>query len=176
MHCSIETGGFEHELHAILGDGATVSDRRRWQARSARSLLAEVDAVRAAAQGGLRELLDATRPRSNRVSAAERQAEELDRIVSLGLQTGRIRALYGPSGEQAALRRVPQAARAAASSQPSAKAVNEALASLDGPVARPDLDLRRSAPAPSPISLVAGGAELSVRLDRQGARLASVGV
>ena len=22
MHCAIETGGFEHELHAILGEGS----------------------------------------------------------------------------------------------------------------------------------------------------------
>ena len=39
MHCAIETGGFEHELHAILGDEAhTVSGRplrpRRPSARS----------------------------------------------------------------------------------------------------------------------------------------------
>jgi hypothetical protein len=27
MHCSIETGGFEHELHAILGEDAAASRR-----------------------------------------------------------------------------------------------------------------------------------------------------
>ena len=33
-----------------------------------------------------------------------RHAAELDRLLTLALQTGRVRALYGPGGEQAALR------------------------------------------------------------------------
>jgi hypothetical protein len=137
--------------------------------------LAEVAAVRAAAQGDYRELLDST------ASAVEsggtlsaRQAEELDRIVSLGLQTGRIRALYGPSGEQAALRtyrKLPGGSELATT----AKAVNEALESLEG---RPldQISISVVGPGAFTISLAAGGAELSVRLDRQGARLVSVGV
>ena len=31
-------------------------------------------------------------------------AEELDRVIGIALQSGRVRALYGPGGEQAALR------------------------------------------------------------------------
>ena len=34
----------------------------------------------------------------------DEETETLERILELGLQTGRIRALYGPGGEQAALR------------------------------------------------------------------------
>ena len=105
---------------------------------------------------------------------SERQAEELDRIVSLGLQTGRIRALYGPSGEQAALRtyrKLPGGHELSAT----AKEVNEALASLAGR-SLDQISISALGPGAFAISLVAGGAELSIRLDRQGARLASVGV
>jgi hypothetical protein len=137
--------------------------------------LAEVEAVRSSAQGEYRELLAAT---AEAVAAgenlSERQAQELDRIVSLGLQTGRIRAVYGPSGEQAALRthrRLPGGVELAAST----KAVNEALASLAGR-SLDQIAVAAVGPGAFTVSLVAGGAELSVRLDRQGARLASVGV
>lgn len=138
-------------------------------------LLAEVDAVRAFAEGDYRLLLDATAEAVEsgaELSAGE--AAELDRIVSLGLQTGRIRALYGPSGEQAALRsyrKLPSGTELAAS----AKEVTAALAALTG---RPldQISISASGPAAFTISLVAGGAELSIRLDQQGARLASVGV
>jgi hypothetical protein len=137
--------------------------------------LSEVDAVRASAHGDYRTLLDST---SEAVQSgnelSERQAEELDRIVSLGLQTGRIRALYGPSGEQAALRayrKLPGGSELTAS----AKAVNEALASLEGR-SLDQISIAAVGPGAFTLSLVAGGAELSVRLDRQGARLASVGV
>ena len=94
-------------------------------------------------------------------------------ILELGLQTGRIRALYGPGGEQAALRlyrRLPGGSRAA----PRARSeVTEALASLAGPRARARSRSTRSGPAASR-SRSSPGRELSVRLDRQGARLASV--
>ena len=137
--------------------------------------LAEVGAVRAAAQGDYRDVLDATAQAvEDGETLSDRQAEELDRIVSLGLQTGRIRALYGPSGEQAALRayrRLPGGSELAASS----KAVNEALASLAGR-SLDQISISVVGPGAFAVSLVAGGAELSVRLDRQGARLASVGL
>jgi hypothetical protein len=137
--------------------------------------LAELEAVRAAAGGEYRALLDETAAAVESGSElGERHASELDRIISLGLQTGRIRALYGPSGEQAALRayrRLPGGAELAES----ARAVNDALASLAG---RPldGISIAAVGPSAYTLSLVAGGAELSVRLDRQGARLASVGV
>ena len=89
--------------------------------------LAEVDAVRASADGDYRELLDATAAAvESGAELSERETAEVDRIVSLGLQTGRIRALYGPSGEQAALRtyrRLPSGSELTAS----ARQVSEAL-------------------------------------------------
>ena len=59
------------------------------------------------------------------------EAATLERVVELALQTGRVRALYGPGGEQAALRvyrRLPRGSEAGAS----ARAVTDALASLAG--------------------------------------------
>jgi len=138
--------------------------------------LAEIDAVRGAAQADeYRAVLDdaAAAVGSGSVESG-RLAEELDRIIGLGLQTGRIRALYGPGGEQAALRtyrKLPTGKELA----DSAKEVNEALASLGGR-SLDQISIAAVGPGAFTLSLVAGGAELSVRLDRQGARLASVGV
>lgn len=100
------------------------------------------------------------------------EAETLGRVLELSLQAGRVRALYGPGGEQAALRlyrKLPAGAAVAAS----AAEVSRALGALAG---RPLESIALSAVGPGAFSLsvVAGGAELSVRLDRQGARLASV--
>jgi hypothetical protein len=137
--------------------------------------LAEVDAVRSSARGDYRELLDATAEAVEGGEAlSERQAEEVDRIVGLGLQTGRIRAVYGPGGEQAALRahrRLPGGRELAEST----KEVNTALAALAGS-SLDQISISTVGPGAFTIALVAGGAELTVRLDRQGARLASVGV
>ena len=138
-------------------------------------LLAEIEAVRAVAQGEYGDLLDATAAAVGTGSELDgRQAAELERIVSLGLQTGRIRALYGPSGEQAALRtfrKLPAGSELAAG----ARQVSEALSGFSGqPLDR--ISIAAVGPGAFTVSLVAGGAELSIRLDQQGARLASVGV
>ncbi len=137
--------------------------------------LAEVEAVRASAHGEYRALLDSTvtAVTSGR-ELSEHQVQELDRIVSLGLQTGRIRALYGPAGEQAALRtyrRLPGGSEVAAT----ATGVNAALESLKGR-SLDQISITVIGPGVFSVSLVAGGAELTVRLDGSGARLASVGV
>jgi hypothetical protein len=98
----------------------------------------------------------------------------LEQLLELGLQAGRIRAVYGPGGEQAALslyRRLPRGAELAGS----ARGVTEALAALRGlPIE--SISVQAVGPGAFTLSLAAGGSELSVRLDRQGARLASVGV
>jgi hypothetical protein len=139
-------------------------------------VLAEIEAVRAAAQAGeYRDVLDAAVSAVESGSVeSEQLTAELDRILGLGLQTGRIRALYGPGGEQAALkafRKLPTGKELAET----ANAVNEALASLQGR-SLDQISITASGPGAFTLSLVAGGAEISVRLDRQGARLASVGV
>jgi len=100
--------------------------------------------------------------------------ETLEQVVELGLQAGRIRALYGPGGEQAALRlyrRLPRGSELRAS----AGEVSSALRALEGRELE-SVSVQALGPGAFSLTLVAGGTELTVRLDRQGARLASVGV
>lgn len=101
-------------------------------------------------------------------------AETLGRLLELSLQAGRIRALYGPGGEQAVLRlyrSLPAGAAAAAS----AEEVSKALAALSGRSLE-SVTLRAVGPGAFSLVLVAGGTELSVHLDRHGARLAAVAI
>jgi hypothetical protein len=102
------------------------------------------------------------------------EAQALEELLGLGLATGRIRGLYGPEGEQAALatyRRLPGGRELA----DAAAEVTEALTALEGRTLE-----RSSVSAPGPgcylVTLAADGLELSVRLDRTGARIHSVGV
>jgi hypothetical protein len=100
--------------------------------------------------------------------------ETLEQLVELGLQAGRIRALYGPGGEQAALRlyrRLPRGAELGAS----AREVSKALDSLQGKELE-SISVQALGPGAFVLVLTAGGTELTVRLDRQGVRLASVGI
>jgi hypothetical protein len=102
------------------------------------------------------------------------EAESLSELLELGLQTGRLRAIYGPGGEQAALsvfRRLPRGKELGES----AREVTEALASLVGkPLEK--VQLQATAPGAFLLTVAVNGLELSVRLDRQGARLTTVGI
>lgn len=104
----------------------------------------------------------------------DENAEALTELLELGLQTGRLRAVYGPGGEQAALRvfrRLPRGKELG----DSARDVTDALASLAG---KPLESVRIEATGPGAflLTLAVEELELSVRLDRQGARLTSVGI
>jgi hypothetical protein len=101
-------------------------------------------------------------------------AEALEELLALGLQTGRLRALYGPGGEQAALatyRRLPRGAELAET----AREVSAALAGLTGKELE-SISLQAVGPGAFVLTVAAEGIELSVRLDRQGARVGSVGI
>jgi hypothetical protein len=137
--------------------------------------LGEVQAVLAAARDeAYRGRLAALAASVEEGELAEEEAAELERVLELGLQAGRIRAVYGPSGEQAALRlfrRLPAGAGLAET----ARSVSAALSTLNGR----SLDSFRIevvGPGMYKIALVAGGAEVAVRLDRSGVQLASIGV
>jgi hypothetical protein len=101
-------------------------------------------------------------------------AQALEELLELGLQTGRVRALYGPGGEQAALRVYRQLPRGKEAGE-AAREVTQALAALEGTTLE-RVSLQAVGPAAFVLSLAAGGTELSVRLDRQGVRLTSVGI
>ena len=135
---------------------------------------AEVEAVRAAVVGSdyaelLGDLVDALADGS---VLQARHADELDRVLTLALQSGRVRALYGPGGEQAALRAFRKLPTGAELGQ-SAAAVNDALASLAGrSIER--LSLTAVGPGAFTLAVATDGPQLSIRLDRQGARVTSV--
>jgi hypothetical protein len=104
----------------------------------------------------------------------EDDAQSLEELLELGLQSGRIRSVYGPEGEQAALktyRRLP-GGRALADS---ASEVSEALSALAGKTLD-DVKVQLTGPGAYLLTLAVDGLELSVRLDRAGARLHAVGV
>ena len=93
-------------------------------------------------------------------------------MLELGLQTGRIRAYYGPGGKQAALatlRRLPRGRVRA----DSARDVSTALETLAGSTID-NVTIAAVAPGAFTLSIQAGGVQASVRLDANGARLASL--
>ena len=136
--------------------------------------LAEVDAVRAVAPSGdYRARLDVIRETLEGDGTVEEDGvAELERLVTLALQSGRVRALYGPGAEQALLRlyrNLPGGLELA----DSAAAVGEALSGLQGRTLE-SVALSAVGPGAFSLTLAAGGVQLKVHLDRQGARLASV--
>jgi hypothetical protein len=101
-------------------------------------------------------------------------AQALEEVLELGLQTGRVRALYGPEGETAALalyRRLPRGKELSEA----AREVTAALAALEGRTIE-KVSVAASGPAAHVVTVSAEGLELSIRLDRQGARLSTVGI
>lgn len=135
--------------------------------------LAESQAVLAMARD------DATRERFADLVAqvdegdvSDESAELLEQVLELGLQAGRIRAYYGPGGEQAALRTLRRLPRGQVRAE-SAREVSEALATLEGKLLE-RVSVTAVAPGSYALAVHAGGLELSVRLDASGARLASV--
>ena len=99
-------------------------------------------------------------------------AELLESVLELGLQTGRIRAYYGPGGEQAALSTLRKLPRGRVRSE-SARDVSAALGALSG--AQIDaVKIAAIAPGAFTLSIEAGGVQASIRLDSNGARLTSL--
>jgi hypothetical protein len=104
---------------------------------------------------------------------AGEDAAALGELLELGLQSGRVRAVYGPEGEQAALalfRRLPQGRELSRSTTE----LNEALDALAGRELE-RLTVHAVGPGEYGVSISADGFELSLRLGRNGARIASLG-
>jgi hypothetical protein len=137
--------------------------------------LAEVQAVRALASGEeYRERLAGLIAAIGEGEIGDEDAATLEELLELGLQSGRIRACYGPGGEQAALslyRRLPRGSELTES----ARRVTAALRALEGRELG-SVELTAVGPGAFSLSLAAGEVEVSLRLDRQGARVSSVGV
>ncbi len=104
----------------------------------------------------------------------EDEAQALEELIELGLTTGRIRSVYGPEGEQAALktyRRLP----AGRELTDGARDVTQALEALEGKTLE-RVSVQSNGPGAFVVSIAVDGLELTVKLDRAGARIHSVGV
>jgi len=137
--------------------------------------LAETQAVLAVVQSGERRArLGALVAAIQEREVDEDDAQALEEILELGLSTGRIRGLYGPEGEQAALklfRKLPGGKEISAS----AREVSEALSALEGQTLDV-VSIQPAGPGAWVVTVGVEGRELSVRLDRSGARIHSVGI
>lgn len=135
--------------------------------------LAEAQAVRALASGeDYRERLAGLVAAIDEGEVEGDDTQTLEELLELGLQSGRIRAHYGPGGEQAALslyRRLPRGAELAES----AREVTAALRALEGRELG-SVQLTAVGPGAFSLAISAGEVEVSLRLDRQGARVSSV--
>ena len=103
----------------------------------------------------------------------EDDADALAELLELGLQSGRIRSIYGPDGEQAVLglyRRLP----AGKELQQSTRDLNEALAALSGRELE-RITVNAVGPGEYGITISTPDFELVLRLGKAGARLASLG-
>jgi hypothetical protein len=100
-------------------------------------------------------------------------AESLEELLELGLQTGRLRSLYGPAGEQAALRLYRQLPRGRDLGR-TAREVTEALSAFEGRTLE-RVSIGVVGPGEFVLDLDAGGLELSVRLGRVGVRVHGMG-
>ncbi len=137
--------------------------------------LAETRAVLAAATSeGYREQLGELEKAIESGLLEEGHALTFEPILELALQAGRIRAVYGPPGEQTALRLYRKLPRGAALQQ-SARDVSDALGSLQGRRLE-GATLTAVGPGAYTLSLATDEGRLSIRLDRQGARITSVEV
>jgi hypothetical protein len=100
-------------------------------------------------------------------------ADALAELLELGLQTGRVRAVYGPEGEQAALalyRRLPLGRELTESTRD----LNEALQALEGKTIE-RVAVNALGPGEYGVTLSTEDYELVLRLGRAGARLATIG-
>jgi len=100
-------------------------------------------------------------------------ADALAELLELGLQTGRVRAVYGPEGEQAALglfRRLPLGRELTES----ARGLNGALQALEGKrIERVAVNV--VGPGEYGVTISTDEYEIVLRLGRAGARLATIG-
>jgi hypothetical protein len=147
---------------AVRGDAAEVA-------------LGEAQAVLAMVQDGARrnrlaDLVAAVQEGE----VGDDEAQALEELIELGLSTGRIRSVYGPEGEQAALKTFRRLPGGRALSH-SAKEVSSALGALEGRVLE-SVKVQAAGPGAYVVSVAVDGLELSVKLDRAGARIHSVGV
>jgi hypothetical protein len=100
-------------------------------------------------------------------------ADALAELLELGLQTGRVRDVYGPEGEQAALalfRRLPLGRELTEST----RGLTEALSALEGRTIE-TVSVTAVGPGEYGVTISTEDFEIVLRLGRAGARLATIG-
>src|SRR3954452_21345258 len=100
-------------------------------------------------------------------------ADALAELLELGLSTGRVRALYGPGGEQAALglfRRLPLGKEIAETPRD----LNEALSALEVRTIE-KVTVSAIGPGEYGVTISTEDFEIALRLGKAGARVASIG-
>lgn len=136
--------------------------------------LAEAQAVHAmAVDESIREQLAELVAAVDEGAIGDDSAELAESVLELGLHSGRIRAIYGPGGEQAALRTLRRLPRGKVRDD-SARAVSAALQALEGSPLEA-VEIAAVAPGAFTLTIEAGGVSTSVRLDVGGARVTSLG-
>ena len=172
IHCSIESGGLEHELHALLGDKRI--ERPRSRVRPPRSRgprrrpCSRWCRTRRAACGSPTSSPPSTTARSTATTPTRSRS-----CSSSGSRPGRVRALYGPDGEQATLalfRRLPLGKELTES----ARELTEALGALEGRTIE-RVSVNAVGPGEYGVTISTDGFEVVLRLGRAGARLATIG-
>jgi hypothetical protein len=158
-----------------MSDALATPTAIRLSAPEVELALAETRAVLAAATGeGYRARLLRLEEAIDAGALEEDDAPLLEPILELALQAGRIRAIYGPPGETTALRLYRKLPRGR-ELQESAQEVSAALGSLAGQRLE-GATLTAVGPGAFTLSFATDAGRLSLRLDRQGARIASVEV
>jgi hypothetical protein len=155
-------------VSTVAGSAVTIGGEAR------EVVLAEAQAVHAmAVDEGMREQLADLVAAVDDGEIDDDAAALAESVLELGLQSGRIRAIYGPGGEQAALRTLRRLPRGKLRDE-SAREVSAALRALEG---SPLDAVKITAVAPGSFMLTidAGGVSASVRLDAGGARVTSLG-
>jgi hypothetical protein len=100
-------------------------------------------------------------------------ADALAELLELGLSTGRVRQVYGPEGEQAALglfRRLPLGKELSET----ARELNTALAALQGKTIE-KVSVSVVGPGEYGVTVSTEDFEIALRLGKAGARVASIG-
>jgi hypothetical protein len=100
-------------------------------------------------------------------------ADALAELLELGLSTGRVRAVYGPEGEQAALglfRRLPLGKELTETT----RELNEALSALEGRTIE-KISVSVVGPGEYGVTVSTEDFEIALRLGKAGARVASIG-
>jgi hypothetical protein len=151
-----------------------VSDAVRVSGEAAEVARAETQAVLAMVQDEARRerLADVVAALADG-EVAGGDADALAELLELGLQSGRVRSLYGPEGEQAALalyRRLPPGRELTQS----AADLNQALGALSGKTIE-RLSVTAVGPGEYGVTISTDDYEVVLRLGRAGARLATIG-